>query len=64
VVGDDWIAFGRTNVGVTVYDRATGEARVSWTREEYDLGTVDGLVPVASGFVVREGTTSGLSLIR
>lgn len=64
VVGDDWIAFGRTNTGVTVYDRATGEERATWTREEYDLGTVDGLVPVEGGFVIREGTTSGLSLIR
>ena len=64
VVGGDWVAFGRTNVGVTVYDRATGERRASWTREEYDLGTVDGLVPVEEGFVVRGGTTSGLALIR
>lgn len=64
VVGDDWVAFGRTNVGVSVYDRSTGDRRTTWTREEYDLGTVDGLVPVAEGFVVRGGTTSGLSLLR
>ena len=64
VVGDDWVAFGRTNVGVTVYDRATGEQRATWSREEYDLGTIDGLVPVEEGFVVRGGTTSELSLIR
>lgn len=64
VVGDDWVAFGRTNVGVTVYDRATGEQRATWSREAYDLGTIDGLVPVEEGFVIRGGTTSGLSLIR
>lgn len=64
VVGDDWIAVGRTNSGVTVYDRATGEQRATWARDEYDLGTIDGLVPVEGGLVIREGTTSGLSLIR
>lgn len=64
VIGDDWVAFGRTNVGVTVYDRATGERRATWSRDAYDLGTVDGLVPVEGGFVIRGGTTSGLSLIR
>lgn len=64
VVGDDWVAFGRTNIGITVYERATGEKRTTWSREGYNLGTVDGLVPVEDGFVVRGGTTSGLSLIR
>jgi outer membrane protein assembly factor BamB len=64
LIGDDWVALGRTNVGVTVYDRATGEPRASWTRDEYDLGTVDGIVPVEEGFLVRGGTTSGLTLIR
>lgn len=64
VIGDDWIAFGRTNIGVTVYDRTTGEPRTTWSREEYDLGTVAGLVPIEDGFVVRGGTTSGLTRIR
>lgn len=64
VVGDDWVAFGRTNHGVTVYDRATGEERATWTRDEYGLGTISGLVPVENGFVVHGGTTSGLALIR
>lgn len=64
VIGDDWIAFGRTNSGITVYDRATGNQRTTWSREEYDLGTVDGLVPVEEGFIVRGGTTSGLTLLR
>lgn len=64
VVGDDWVAYGRTNTGVTVYDRSTGEPRTTWSREEHDLGTIDGLAPVADGFLVRGGTKSGLSLIR
>lgn len=64
VIGDDWIAFGRTNKGVTVYDRATGDHRTTWLRDEYDLGTIDGLVPVEEGFVIRGGTTSGLALLR
>lgn len=64
VVGDDWVALGRTNTGVTVYDRSTGEQRTTWSRKEYDLGTVDGIAAVEEGFVIRGGTTSGLSLIR
>lgn len=64
LVSPDWVAFGRTNVGVTVYDRETGEERNSWTREAYDLGTVDGVVPVPNGFIVYEGTSSALTLIR
>ncbi|WP_265111155.1 PQQ-binding-like beta-propeller repeat protein [Halosolutus halophilus] len=64
VVGDDWVAFGRTNSGVTLYDRSTGEQRTTWSRSEYDLGTIDSLVAVEEGFVIREGTTSGLSLLR
>lgn len=64
VVGDDWVAFGRTNNGVTVYERAAGEERATWTRAEHGLGTIDGLVPVEEGFLLRGGTTSGLSLIR
>lgn len=64
VIGDDWIAFGRTNKGVTVYDRATGDRRTTWSRGEYDLGTIDGLVPVDEGFVIRGGTTSELVLLR
>jgi outer membrane protein assembly factor BamB len=64
VVGEDWVGVGRTNTGVTIYDRSTGEERVSWSRAEYGLGTVDGLVPVDKGFIVRDGTTSGLSLLR
>jgi len=63
VVGDDWVAFGRTNIGVTLYDRSTGEHRATWTREEHGLGTVDGLAAIEGGFVIRGGTTSGLSLI-
>lgn len=63
VVGDDWVAFGRTNIGITLYNRSTGKRRVTWTREEYDFGTVDGLAAVEEGFVIRGGTTSGLSLI-
>lgn len=64
VVGDDWVALGRTNAGVAVYDRSTGETRATWTREAHDLGTIDGLVPVAEGLLVRQGTTSGLALVR
>ncbi|MFB6183473.1 MAG: PQQ-binding-like beta-propeller repeat protein [Haloarculaceae archaeon] len=64
VIGDDWVAFGRTNVGVSVYDRATGTHRVTWSREAYDIGTVSGIVPVDDGFVIRGGTTSGLGLLR
>lgn len=64
VVGDDWVAFGRTNHGVTVYDRVSGAERNSWTRDAYDLGTIGGLVPVDGGFVVHEGSRSGLTLIR
>lgn len=63
VIGDDWIAFGQTNKGVSVYDRATGDHRTTWSRDEYDLGTIDGLVPVEEGFVIREGTNSGLVLL-
>lgn len=64
MVGDDWVAFGRTNTGVTLYDRSTGEQRTTWSRNKYDLGTIDGLVAVEEGFVIRGGTTSGLSLLR
>ncbi len=64
VVGDDWIALGRTNEGVTVYDRASGDERTTWTRDEYHLGTIAGVVPTEHGFVVRGGTTSGLTLLR
>lgn len=64
VVGDDWVAFGRTNAGVSLYDRATGEHRTTWSRDEYGLGTIDGVLPVKQGFVVREGTTPRLTLLR
>lgn len=64
VVGDDWVAFARTNHGVSVYDRATGELRASWTREEYDLGTIGGLAPIEDGFVVFESGPSRLRLLR
>jgi len=64
IIGDDWVALGRTNTGITLYDRGTGEQRTTWSREEYGLGTIDGLVPVEGGFVVRGGTTSGLTLIQ
>lgn len=64
VVGDDWVAIGRTNTGITLYDRSTGEAQITWSRNEYNLGTIDGLVAVKEGFVIREGTNSGLSLLR
>lgn len=64
VVGDDWVAFGRTNIGVTVYDRWTGAEQTTWSRDEYGLGTIDGLVPLEDGFLVRGGTTSGLALIQ
>jgi len=64
VVGDDWVAFGRTNDGVSVYDRTTGEERISWSRSEYHLGTIDGLVPVKDGFMIWEGSSLGLSLLR
>jgi hypothetical protein len=64
VIGDDWVAFGRTNEGVTVYDRASGDERTSWSRDEYALGTIAGVVPTPQGFVVRGGTTPGLTLLR
>jgi outer membrane protein assembly factor BamB len=64
IIGDDWIALGRTNTGITVYDRETGDQRTTWSREEYGLGTIDGLVPVEEGVVVHGGTTSGLTLIQ
>ncbi|GAA0282011.1 outer membrane protein assembly factor BamB family protein [Halobacterium noricense] len=64
LIGDDWIALGRTNTGITLYDRETGDQRTTWSREEYGLGTIDGLVAVEDGFVVRGGTTSGLTLVR
>jgi len=64
IIGDDWVALGRTNTGVTLYDRKTGEQRTAWSREEYGLGAIDGLVAVEEGFVVRGGMTSGLTLIR
>jgi len=64
VIGDDWVAIGRTNEGLTVYDRTSGEERTTWTRDEYDLGTIAGVVPTPAGFIVRGGTTSGLTLLR
>lgn len=64
VIGRDWFALGRTNEGVTVYDRDDGTPRTTWTRADYELGTVAGLAPVPDGFVIRGGTTSGLSLLR
>lgn len=64
VVGDDWVALGRTNVGVTVYDREGGVDRATWTREAHDLGIVSGLVPLEGGFLVRGGATSGLMVLR
>lgn len=63
VVGPGWVAFGRTNVGVSVYDLETGEHRRTWTREEYDLGIVRGLVPVESGLLVDGGGPTGLTLL-
>ncbi|PSQ24678.1 hypothetical protein BRD04_00890 [Halobacteriales archaeon QS_9_67_17] len=64
VVGDDWVAFGRTNAGVTLHDLADGTQRAAWSGESYGFGTVDGLAAVEDGFVVRGGTTSGLALLR
>ncbi|PSP56969.1 hypothetical protein BRC72_11230 [Halobacteriales archaeon QH_7_66_36] len=64
VVGDDWVAFGRTNAGITLHDLADGTQRAAWSREHYGFGTIDGLAPVEDGFVVRGGTTSGLTLLR
>jgi outer membrane protein assembly factor BamB len=64
VIGDDWIALGRTNEGISVYGRATGTHRTTWSRNEYDLGTIDGLAPVEDGFIVREGSTSELVLLQ
>lgn len=63
VVGPDWVAFGRTNVGVSLYDRATGEHRRTWTREDHELGIVRGLVPVEGGLVVDGGGETGLTLL-
>jgi membrane protease YdiL (CAAX protease family) len=62
VVGDDWVAFGRTNEGVT--DRASDDECTSWSREEYAFGTMAGVVPTPQGLVVRGGTTSGLTLLQ
>ena len=64
VIGPDWVAFGRTNTGVTVYDRPSGEERTTWSRENHDLGTIDGIVPIEDGFIVRGGSDSGLTLLR
>lgn len=64
VIGEDWVALGRTNHGVTVYDRASGERRTTWSRDAYGFGTIGGLVPVKRGFVIRSGTTSRLGLLR
>lgn len=64
VVGPDWVAFGRTNHGITVYDRSTGDKRRSWSRSRYDFGTIDGFVPCEEGFIVRGGSSSGLTLLR
>jgi len=64
VVGDDWVAFGRTNDGVSVYDRSTGEERITWSRAEHHFGMIGGLVPVEEGFVIWEGPSLGLSLLR
>ncbi|MEF8858438.1 MAG: PQQ-binding-like beta-propeller repeat protein [Halolamina sp.] len=63
VVGPDWVAFGRTNVGVAVYDLETGEHRRTWSREAYDLGVIRGLVPVQDGLIVDGGGPTGLSLL-
>jgi outer membrane protein assembly factor BamB len=63
VVGPDWVAFGRTNVGVSVYDFETGAHRQTWSREEYDLGVVRGLAPVQEGLVVDGGGPTGLTLL-
>lgn len=63
VVGPDWVGFGRTNVGVSVYDLGTGAHRRTWTREEYDLGIVRGLVPVPDGLIVDGGGETGLTLL-
>jgi outer membrane protein assembly factor BamB len=64
VVGADWVALGRTNEGVTLYDRRSGDERTTWTRDAYEFGTIAGLAPLGDGFVVRGGTTSGLTLVR
>lgn len=64
VIGTDWVGFGRTNTGLSVYDRATGEERVTWSRDDYNLGTIAGIVPIEDGFIIRGGTTSGLTLLR
>lgn len=64
VVGSEWVAFGRTNHGISTYERSTGAERQFWPRSEYQLGTVDGLVPVQDGFVVWEGSSLGATLLR
>lgn len=64
VIGRDWFALGRTNEGVTVYERDDATPRTTWTRADYELGTIAGLAPVSDGFVIRGGTGSGLSLLR
>ena len=64
VIGDHWVAFGRTNEGVTIYDRSTGDHRTTWSRTEYEFGISDGLVPVKDGFMVRESSTSGFVMLR
>jgi len=64
IIGDEWVALGRTNTGITLYDRETGDQRTTWSRKEYRLSPIDGLVAVEEGFVVRSGTNSGLTLIR
>lgn len=63
VVGPDWVAFGRTNVGVSVYDLGTGEHQQTWKREEHDLGIVRGLVPVQNGLIVDGGGPTGLTVL-
>lgn len=63
VVGPDWVAFGRTNVGVSVYDLETGAHRRTWTREEHGFGIVRGLVPVQDGLVVDGGGETGLTVL-
>lgn len=64
IIGEEEITFGRTNRGITVYDRMTGEEQVTWSRDQYDFGTLNGLVPIENGFIVRGGTTSGLTLLQ
>ena len=63
VVGPDWVAFGRTNVGVSIYDLATGELRTTWERGSHGLGVVRGVTSVDEGLIVRDQAASSLSLL-